>query len=1253
MINNLDTLPIDEHKEEIIEAISNNQVVVIAGDTGSGKTTRIPQFCLELQKNSNSKKIIGCTQPRRLAATSVAARVAEEVGDLSAVSYKIRFHDHTSKNTKIKFMTDGVLLAETKNDRQLNKYSILILDEAHERNLNIDFLLGYLKRLLTKRPDLKLVITSATIDTISFSKHFDYAPIINIAGRTYPVELRYEPLKEDDEDYLEHCTKTVTNLFIQDRPDDTLIFMPTEKDIRSCCDELAKTLPNAEILPLFGRLQGSDQAKIFRPCPAGKIAKIVVATNVAETSLTVPGIRYVIDSGLARMTYYNVRSKTTSLPVQKISQASCNQRKGRCGRVGPGICIRLFEEDDYNNRDEFTLPEIQRSNLAEVLLQMSSLNLGDPNNFPFIDPPARNVIRDGYSLLRELGALNTHFKLTPRGRIMANLPIDPCISRLLIEAMNNNCLKEVKILASALSIQDPRIRPADKEKQADEAHQKFAHKHSDFMALLNLWAEFHQPDESQSWSRLKRFCKSHYLSFQRMREWIDLHDQLCRIITKYPEFTDNTTDPSYEQIHKSILSGFLRNIAKRKEKKIYQGAGNRELMIFPGSNLFKNSGEWIMAAGFMETNRLYALSVANIDVDWLEPAAGSLCKYSWSNPRWEKKTGQVVADEKVVLWGLVIVGSRKTNFAKAHSKNHKKARTIFIEHALLPGEMHGNFRFLQKNIGLLQKWQETEERLRKRDIVDNDQALFQFYDGRLPEHVFDKTSLIKFLKADKNNDQKLTMSDEDILLRQPDESEYSDFPDFIMAGDTRLKLSYQFNPSGKRDGLSIHLPLNIAQSINSQQFDWLVPGFLTEKITFLLKGLPKALRKKLVPVNLAVERLLDDMQNNSSTSNNLLGSLESSILKTYRFNIQRSDWPRELPNHLLPHFILEADKGKEIASGSNLRTILSGNNSTNSEGGGQGKGKLNKIDQKIFDQWQGLTTKEWSFAGLPTNLSLYRVDGSISGFLFSCLKADYIRGQVVVEFHENKSEALKINKSGLICLYRLQLSVAIKSLRKLCGNSLSAPSTAWIVKRYPSKREATDAILDFILNQIISIEDEGIPSESQFNKEIEKIKELGIYKLGNDISQKLSSTIRQKKECHDLLVKVFNNRKNGAATKDRVKFEGLIEEILPDNFLDQEPSHTLTNLQRYYKALQVRLERYNSNPDKDSMKEKPLLQHINNIKGIKNWDLLSLEALELLGKYQQLIAEFRISVFSPELKTSIPVSSKKLDQHWQETKTYI
>ena len=609
-----DNLPIIDHKDIIIESIIRHQVIVIAGDTGSGKTTQLPKMCLEALPEN--QLLIGCTQPRRIAASTVAARVAEELGTAGdTVGYKIRFHDYTTPSTKIKFMTDGVLLAETRQDRLLSGYGVIIIDEAHERSLNIDFLLGYIKQLLLRRNDLKVIITSATIDTEAFSKHFNDAPIITVSGRTYPVTVRYNPPEEDvtgeKDSELEHCVLTICNLFSSEPRGDILVFFPTERDIRDCCHLLEKKISQAVILPIFGRFPAGDQKRIFQNFSQ---VKIVVATNVAETSVTVPGIRYVVDSGLARISYYNVRAKTTSLPVSRISRASCDQRKGRCGRVAPGLCIRLYSEEDFNDRPEYTQPELKRSNLAEVILQMISLDLGDPEKFPFLDPPFKNAIREGYRMLRELGAIDDTMRLTKRGRIMADLPIDPCIARIIIEAKENNCLREIKIISSALAIQDPRIRPADHEKEADTAHKEFGHPHSDFMVLLNIWNQFHNVENNtKSWSKLKKYCASHFLSFQRMREWFDLHTQLSRIVDRREGFSDNSSDASYEQIHKSFLAGFLRNLARKKQGNLYQGTHNKELMIFPGSHQFTKGGQWLVAASFIETSRLYALTVATIE----------------------------------------------------------------------------------------------------------------------------------------------------------------------------------------------------------------------------------------------------------------------------------------------------------------------------------------------------------------------------------------------------------------------------------------------------------------------------------------------------------------------------------------------------------------------------------------------------------------------------------------------------------------
>ncbi|MEJ2033721.1 MAG: ATP-dependent RNA helicase HrpA, partial [Deltaproteobacteria bacterium] len=709
------TLPISNQKEKIVQALREHAVIIVAGDTGSGKTTQLPKMCLAA--GLGHKRLIGCTQPRRLAATSVAARVREELGPDGAglVGYKIRFEDRTGRNTRIKFMTDGILLAEAQRDPLMRAYEVVIVDEAHERSLNIDFLLGILERLLARRDDLKVIVTSATIDTEKFSRHFGDAPVIEVSGRTYPVEVRYRSHEEEDGgeeiSFVDRAVEAVIELRQRERPGDVLVFMPTERDIRETADSLAEAWKVGDrgawsrepiILPLFGRLSGPDQNRIFAP-HSGQ--KIVIATNVAETSVTVPGIHYVVDTGLARISSYNVRARTTKMPVVSVSRASADQRRGRCGRVGPGVCLRLFSEEDYQGRPEFTLPEILRSNLAEVILRMVSLHLGDPADFPFVDPPSPRAIRDGYNLLGELGAIGADNRLTNRGRIMARLPLDPRISRMILEARDRNCLTEVTVIAAALSIQDPRVRPADKEAEADEAHARFQEESSDFLSFLNIWETFRRTVEQvKSRSRLRKFCKGHYLAYQRLREWLDVHEQIWTILeeengprarkSRQQPFLANSLPAPHEAIHQAVLSGNLRHIGCKKAKNIYQGAGGKELVIFPGSGLYNRAGQWIMAAELVETSNLYARTVAGIKPQWLEPLAGDLCRSTYSSPHWEKRRGQVVALEKVTLFGLIIAANRRVNFGRI---SPAEARQIFIQSALIEGEIKGSYRFLERN----------------------------------------------------------------------------------------------------------------------------------------------------------------------------------------------------------------------------------------------------------------------------------------------------------------------------------------------------------------------------------------------------------------------------------------------------------------------------------------------------------------------------------------------------------------------------
>lgn len=1234
-------LPVLAYKDIIQAALLENQVIIIAGDTGCGKTTQLPKFCLEMDQFSNG--VIGCTQPRRIAAITVSERVREELGnDGTPVGYKIRFHDHTNRSTRIKFMTDGVLLAETKQDHLLKKYSVIIVDEAHERSLNIDFLIGFLKNLLPQRPDLKVVITSATIDTASFAAHFSDSPIINIEGQTFPVTVQYSPVENNSEDegstYIDHCAQTIIDLHHHQPGGDVLAFLPTEKDIRSCCDMLTKKLENAAILPLFGRLQAADQKRIFLP---HKLRKIIIATNVAETSITVPNIRYVIDSGLARMSFYNSRAKTTSLPIRRISKASCDQRRGRCGRVGPGLCIRLYSEEDYNDRIAYTVPEIQRSNLAEVILQMVSLKLGRPENFPFIDVPARNAIRDGYKLLNELGAINSQGCLTSRGRLMAKLPIDPCISRIIIEGKKNRCLKEIKIIASALAIQDPRVRPADHEKEADQAHSLFAHPHSDFLALLHIWQKLHGAhDQIKSWSRLKKFCKKHYLSFQRMREWFDLHEQMSRILDTHGNFSNNDKEATYADIHKSLASGFLRNLAIRKKGKLYQGCGNREIMIFPGSHQFTKSGNWIIAASFLETNRLYALTVATIEPEWLEQLGGNLCSYSWTNARWQKKTGRVVCDEKVSLFGLVIIAKRTTNFGSAHPKNRKAAQDIFIQHALIQGEISGNYPFLQHNTALIQKWRHSEEKLRKRDVVIDDVSLHDYYSKRLPDFVYDRSTLIQFLKKNKT-DHFLRMDKADILKRQLEDRELVDLPSYLTIGNNKFQLEYNFKPGSDDDGVTIRIPFDLAETLKPTFFEWLVPGLLREKTETLLKGLPKKLRKQLVPINITIDRVLDDM---TPYEGSYYRSLESSLLKLYNVSIRRSDWPTPLPAHLTMRFLLFDPSGKILFTGRDLKPIK-GHLEISKDA--IQKGYLKKGEQQLVDSFEGQIFHQYDFDSLPEKLPLYTKRGEISGYLYPTILAEPQKRGVNVSFLNEKEKAIKLTQQGILYLYRLNFSDQYKVLRKSCMLGLSGPSAFWLTKGLNGKKEAVEATINFILKSIFLEVDNPIPTRQDFSQTVARVKKNNFYHLGKKVLEEITQILRERHGTITIIHKYaeLSKRSNIFDTKRFNEYENLLAEILPVNFLQLYNEEDIEDARRYLKALAIRIERAHTNPAKDSNKSKQLTTHLNNLVMLskKEEELPSQGKIELQN-YHKMIQEFRISLYAPEIGTKIPVSLNKLKE---------
>ncbi|MBM9602749.1 ATP-dependent RNA helicase HrpA [Desulfopila inferna] len=1236
-----DTLPVSRQRERILETLRNNQVVIIAGDTGSGKTTQLPKMCLELQLHSSGR--IGCTQPRRIAALTVSSRVAEELGEFGhTVGYKIRFQDRTNKGTRIKFMTDGVLLAETRKNRLLPDYDVLIIDEAHERSLNIDFLLGHLKNILPQRPDLKIIVTSATIDTEAFSKHFNNAPIVSIPGKTYPVEVRYSPPDPDEygelENYIDCCVSAVRQLYTIEPPGDMLVFLPTERDIRNCCDILRKKIPDAEVLPLFGRLHTGDQKKIFLP---SKRTKIVVATNVAETSITVPGIRYVVDTGLARMAFYNFRAKTNSLPIQKISRAGCDQRKGRCGRVAPGVCVRLFEEEDYLGREEYSIPEIRRSNLAEVILQMLSYQLGDPSTFPFIDPPLASAINDGYNQLLELGAISGERRLTAIGKKMASMPIDPSISRIVIEAKENNCLKEIMAIATVLAIQDPRVRPSAFEKQADESHEQFIDMQSDFLTFLNIWNLFHKVKTKTSWSRLKKFCKSHFLSFQRMREWIDLHDQMVNILQSQGQLQMNTEDADYNAIHMSLAAGFLRNIAMKKEGG-YLGASGKELVIFPGSGQYRKKPSWIIASSFLETSRLYALNAARIEPEWLEKPGGRLCKYSWFNPRYHKKSGRVIAEEKVSLFGLPIIASRKVDFGRTNDANREEARSIFLQSALLEGNLSGSYDFLQHNINLVKNWEDVENRLRTRDILTNETAILQFYQDRLPLSVYDRFTLNRFLKK-KKNDAFLKLKEEDVIARTPQDRELADFPPVLTIGSHSLNLEYVFDPASEQDGVTVRIPQALADILRNDIFEWLVPGLIKEKTTYLLKSLPKKIRKHLVPLNIAVDKVLDDIE---MYKGSYYRAIEASIFKHFQISVKRSDWTDQLPIHLQMRFVLFDLSGKEVACSRDFSFITSKSETPTPVSLQRAAPK----EQETMQQWEEILTATWAFDDLPVNIPLFSDSKEIAGFLYPAVTPVYEKASVTIRFHSTSKKAETETRAGMRYLYRLQFSAQYKSLKNYCSTNLSGPSSLWLVNIFQKKAEAVDSLLNFIVDTVFSTAQGEIPSRQIFEQKIEKARKTNFFDTGKNICDEVLSLLRKRREViseisrHEELAKKTRTH----SAPQYTEYQRMLGEILPDNFLE-DFSYDLTDRQRYLQCLIIRIARAHSDLAKDMKKAEMIAPHAQNLATLQEKEKdLSDHCKEKMRIYERMVHEMRIAVFSPELKTALPVSQKKLKTTWRD-----
>ncbi|MGM0452830.1 MAG: ATP-dependent RNA helicase HrpA [Thermodesulfobacteriota bacterium] len=1249
-------LPITEKRDQLVELIANHQVVIVSGETGSGKTTQLPKFCLEAGRGIEGR--IACTQPRRIAAITVATRIAEELGEEPghAVGHKIRFQDKVSEHSSVKMMTDGILLAETQGDKYLNEYDTIIVDEAHERSLNIDFLLGLLKQLVEKRRDLKLIITSATIDTEKFSKAFFDAPIVEVSGRMYPVEVRYMPPESfvrdtDDFSYVEAAVSGVDRVVREAPFGDVLVFMPTEADIRETCEMLSgRQYKAAVILPLYARLPAAEQSKVFAPA-AGR--KIIVATNVAETSITIPGIKYVVDTGLARISTYIPGTRTTALPVAPISKSSADQRKGRCGRVANGVCVRLFSEDDYESRPMYTPPEVLRANLAEVILRMIALKLGDVEKFPFVDPPPAKQIKDGFNILYELDAILSRnagkkksgkpdIRLTRRGELMAKMPLDPRISRMLIEARDHGVLPTVAVIAAALTISDPRERPEGKEAKADAAHAGFRDPASDFITLFNIWRGVAgDPKTAKPAVRardLKAFVKSHWLSFKRMREWLDVYDQITTLLAESgitlesgmfepkPVSNDKKSGFSnrYAAVHQSILSGFLANIAERKEKNLYRGARQKELMIFPGSGLFNRAGGWIVAAEIVETSRRFARMVANIDPAWLEPIGRSQCKYTYLNPRWRKNRETVIADEQVSLYGLIIVGRRPVPYGKIDPET---ASEIFIREALIEGDVKTVLPFMRHNWDVADEIRDMEERIRRRELLASEADMLEFYRQRL-HGVYDMRTLKKKIREN-GSDDFLKMQKADLMAAAPDEEELAQYPDQLPLGDGAFTCAYRFNPGAADDGVTLKLPASAAGAVPREATDWVVPGLLSEKIAALLKNLPKVYRKQLVPVSDTVAVIMREMPKYRGS---LVATLSRFIYERFGVDIPVRTWSEaELPDHLQLRFALIDADGNEVVSGRDRR-ILNG-----SAGHSVDSTQLARERQK----WEQTGLTRWEIPDLPEMISIAGKNGE-NFPVYPGLEAD--GEQVNLRLFTDRNRAEAAHRQGVARLFAVYFAKEVRFLRR----AVALPATAKAKAVYFGGVAAVEAaIVDHVIEKLFA---RNIRTEAAFYEHAGNTVNHMI-ETGRAVLEKVIPVIDAYHEVRDRIYRQEQALGQSAVMSEFFsELRQSLDRVVPENFIRLYDTERMGHLVRYVKALAIRAERGVNDLEKDSSRARQAARMQGKLEELIATldDAASAEKRAAVEEFFWMIEEFKVSLFAQELKTAYPVSEKRLNKRYAE-----
>ncbi|MFP6850918.1 MAG: ATP-dependent RNA helicase HrpA [Pseudomonas sp.] len=1291
-----DALPIAAKRDEIKAAIAAHQVVVIAGETGSGKTTQLPKICLELGRGVHG--LIGHTQPRRLAARSVATRVAEEIGTSlgELVGYQVRFEDQSNERSLIKLMTDGILLAETQHDRYLEKYDTIIVDEAHERSLNIDFLLGFLKTLLVRRPDLKLIITSATIDLQRFSEHFDGAPIVEVSGRTFPVDTWYRPLaaEQDEEGNRVEEDLSVDQAILATldeisafekaegkRPGDILVFLPGEREIRDAAEVLRKAnLRMTEVLPLYARLTPAEQQKIFAPMGA---RKIVLATNVAETSLTVPGIRYVIDSGTARISRYSYRAKVQRLPIEAISQASANQRKGRCGRVEPGICIRLFSEEDFIGRPAFTDPEILRTNLAAVILQMLHLRLGEIEAFPFIEPPDGKAISDGFNLLQELSAVNREGQLTPLGRQLARLPVDPRLGRMVLEGAKQGSLEEILIIASALSVQDVRERPSDRQQAADQAHAQWKDVDSDFAALINLWRGFEEQRQALGSSALRSWCRKNFLNYLRLREWRDSHRQLVLItrdlqLSAKPkgggsvggvERSDTHAGPDdghrsaqrhptedrrnagaplsavqkekelaekdqaaqrakgYAAVHKAILAGLLSQIGQKTEDGDYLGARQRRFWVHPSSVIGRKKPTWLMASELVETTKLFARMVAKIEPDWIEPLAMHLIKKNHLEPHWEKKRGQVVAYEQISLYGLIVVGRRAVHFGPIEPV---VSRELFIREGLVGGEMHSRAKCLTANRQLLEKLDELEAKARRRDILADEETLFAYYEARLPANIYQSATFDSWYKTESaKNPQLLIMREEDVLARDAKEVTSAQYPDTLRLGELTLPLTYHFEPNHPRDGVTLRVPAPLLPQLPPERLEWLVPGLLEAKCMALVRGLPKALRKNFVPVPDFVGAALSKVQ---FAEGSLPLSLGRELTRMTGARVSDEAWAEseaQLEGHLRMNIEVVDNQGKPLGEGRDLAELTARFSEATQAGLALPKTAKSQqpVEAKGFSEVAAKTQQQVAGLSMTVYPALVEEAGVVKEGRFPTL-----------------AEAEFQHRRALQRLLLQQLAEPAKFLR----NKLPGLTELALLHRELGRIDAL--VEDILLASLDSCILEGGSSgeAGPLPRDGAGLAALAERKRGDwtEHAERLAKLTLEVLKLWHGLQKRFKGKIDLAQAMALNDIKLQLSNLVYPGFVRETPAQWLKELPRYLKAIEQRLDKIASQVQRDRVWSGELAGYWEQYQARLGKHSQEGKRDPQLVLYRWLLEEYRVSLFAQQLGTKLPVSDKRLSKQW-------